>query len=232
MPLSKLTPLKRQTLSFDVYDQFKDLLMSGRMIPGEQISLRGIASAFGVSVMPVREAVHRLTAEQALELTPKRALRVPMMTVSQFREITTIRINLEGLATERAAQLLSAAAIAKIAMLNSLFSEEMAKPKPDGAKLIVLNKAFHFAVYDGARMPTLMKLIEVLWVRIGPILNYDLRSGSRRVSDGVAASHHGRLVEALMQNDSAAARDALRGDIETAADFIVSAGVLIIADPT
>ena len=101
--------------------------MSGRMIPGEQISLRGIASAFGVSVMPVREAVHRLTAEQALELTPKRALRVPMMTVSQFREITTIRINLEGLATERAAQLLSAAAIAKIAMLNSLFSEEMAK---------------------------------------------------------------------------------------------------------
>ncbi len=206
--------------------------MSGRMIPGEQISLRGIASAFGVSVMPVREAVHRLTAEQALELTPKRALRVPMMTVSQFREITTIRINLEGLATERAAQLLSAAAIAKIAMLNSLFSEEMAKPKPDGAKLIVLNKAFHFAVYDGARMPTLMKLIEVLWVRIGPILNYDLRSGSRRVSDGVAASHHGRLVEALMQNDSAAARDALRGDIETAADFIVSAGVLIIADPT
>ena len=155
-----------------------------------------------------------------------------MMTVSQFREITTIRINLEGLATERAAQLLSAAAIAKIAMLNSLFSEEMAKPKPDGAKLIVLNKAFHFAVYDGARMPTLMKLIEVLWVRIGPILNYDLRSGSRRVSDGVAASHHGRLVEALMQNDSAAARDALRGDIETAADFIVSAGVLIIADPT
>ena len=206
--------------------------MSGRMIPGEQISLRGIASAFGVSVMPVREAVHRLTAEQALKLTPKRALRVPMMTVSQFREITTIRINLEGLATERAAQLLSAAAIAKIAMLNSLFSEEMAKPKPDGAKLIVLNKAFHFAVYDGARMPTLMKLIEVLWVRIGPILNYDLRSGSRRVSDGVAASHHGRLVEALMQNDSAAARDALRGDIETAADFIVSAGVLIIADPT
>jgi DNA-binding GntR family transcriptional regulator len=61
-----LTPLKRQTLSADVYGQFKELLISGRMMPGEQISLRSMAEALGVSVMPVREAVQRLTAEQAL----------------------------------------------------------------------------------------------------------------------------------------------------------------------
>jgi len=180
--------------------------------------------------MPVREAVHRLAAEQALELTPNRALRVPRMTVSQFREITAIRINLEGLATERAAALLDDAGVARIAELNTQFADEMGRAAPDGAKLIALNKALHFAVYEGARMPTLMKMIEALWLRIGPILNYDLRSGSRRVGDGVAAAHHARLVEALKQHDGAAAREALRGDIEAAADFIVSAGVLVTAD--
>src|SRR5256885_7031933 len=71
-----VTPLKRQTLSSDVYAQLRELLITGQMIPGEQISLRTTASALGVSVMPVREAVHRLVAEQALELTPNRALRV------------------------------------------------------------------------------------------------------------------------------------------------------------
>lgn len=231
MSLSELvTPLKRQTLSADVYEQLKELLMTGRMMPGEQISLRGTATALGVSVMPVREAVHRLAAEQALELTPNRALRVPRMTVSQFREITAIRINLEGLATERAAALLDDAGIARIAELNTQFADEMGRAAPDGAKLIALNKALHFAVYEGARMPMLMKMIEALWLRIGPILNYDLRSGSRRVGDGVAAAHHARLVEALQQHDGAAAREALRGDIEAAADFIVSAGVLVTAD--
>lgn len=231
MSLSELvTPLKRQTLSADVYEQLKELLMTGRMMPGEQISLRGTATALGVSVMPVREAVHRLAAEQTLELTPNRALRAPRMTVSQFREITAIRINLEGLATERAAALLDDAGVARIAELNTQFADEMGRAAPDGAKLIALNKALHFAVYEGARMPTLMKMIEALWLRIGPILNYDLRSGSRRVGDGVAAAHHARLVEALKRHDGAAAREALRGDIEAAADFIVSAGVLVTAD--
>ena len=122
------------------------------------------------------------------------------------------------------------AGVARIAELNTQFADEMGRAAPDGAKLIALNKALHFAVYEGARMPTLMKMIEALWLRIGPILNYDLRSGSRRVGDGVAAAHHARLVEALKRHDGAAAREALRGDIEAAADFIVSAGVLVTAD--
>ena len=58
MELSDLvTPLKRQTLSANVYDQLRDLVMSGQMMPGEQISLRSAAAALGVSVMPVREAM-------------------------------------------------------------------------------------------------------------------------------------------------------------------------------
>ena len=56
MALSALvTPLKRQTLSADVYQQLRELLVSGKVMPGEQLSLRSIAEALGVSVMPVRE---------------------------------------------------------------------------------------------------------------------------------------------------------------------------------
>ena len=52
----------------------------------------------------------------------------------------------------------------------------------------------------------LFKMIEALWLRIGPILNYDLRSGSRRIEERVAVSHHAALVKALQQRDGAAAR--------------------------
>ncbi len=231
MALNELvTPLKRQTLSSDVYAQLRELLITGQMFPGEQISLRTTASALGVSVMPVREAVHRLVAEQALELTPNRALRVPLMTVSAFREITTIRTNLEGLAVGQAALHLREDELQQIAAWRDRFAGEMAGAEPDGARLIAFNKGLHFAIYGAAAMPMLVQMIEALWLRIGPILNHDLRSGSRRVREQVAVGHHARLVDALQRRDAEAAQAALRGDIESAAQYIVSAGVLIAAD--
>ena len=231
MSLSNLvTPLTRQTLSRDVYMRLRELLITGQMMPGEQTSFRTIAAALGVSVMPVREAVHRLVAEQALELTPNRALRVPAMSVSQFREITGIRENLEGYATEQAAARLDAAALRNIRSLHERFSAEMGKRKPDAAKLIALNKELHFTVYEAAGMPILLQMIEALWLRIGPILNHDLRSGSRRISEKGAVLHHARLVEALESHDGQKARTALQGDIASAAEYIISSGVLIAAD--
>ena len=233
MPISDLMkPLKRQTLSTDVYQQLKELLISGRMMPGEQLSLRSTAEALGVSVMPVREATQRLVAEQALEVGPSRAIRIPMMTISQFREITTIRINLEGLATEHASKLLSDSGLRKLVKLNDEFSREMALNHPDGARLISLNKELHFTIYKASEMPMLLQLIEALWLRIGPILNYDLRSGSSRIEKRAAVDHHSKLVEALQRGDGIKARNALQGDIESAAEFIVSAGVLVTADTT
>ena len=225
-----VTPLTRQTLSADVYHQLRDLLLYGRAMPGEQLSLRTIAEALGVSVMPVREAVHRLVAEQALELSSNRALRVPVMTVSQFREITSIRINLEGLATATAASLLDEPSYQAIEALHERFSRELAMKRPDKNRLIAFNKELHFAIYSQAQMPMLLQMIESMWLRIGPILNYDLRSGSARVTQREQADHHGRLVDALKRKDPVAASEALRGDIQGAADFIISQGVLVAAD--
>lgn len=227
-----VTPLTRQTLSGDVYLQLRDLLLYGRAMPGEQLSLRTIAEALGVSVMPVREAVHRLVAEQALELTANRTLRVPMLTVSQFREITSIRVNLEGLATEQAARRLDETGYQAIEAQHLRFSREISSKRPDKSRLIAFNKDLHFAIYGHAGMPMLMQMIESLWIRIGPILNYDLRLGSSRVASRVPDDHHTRLVDALKRHDATIAIEALRDDIQGAADYIISQGVLVAADVT
>ena len=204
--------------------------MSGRVMPGEQLSLRSIAESLGVSVMPVREAVHRLLSEKALVLLPNRVLRVPTMTVSQFREITSIRVNLDGLAITRAATLVDAAGLAQIEEVNKRFSRESALARPNVSNLIALNKELHFAIYRQAAMPMLLEMIGSLWLRIGPILNYDFRSGSARVTEHVSADHHNRMLAALQRKDAAAASLALAGDLNGAADYIVSAGLLAADD--
>lgn len=228
MPISELvTPVGRpRTMGADVYAQMRELLISGQLVPGEQLSLRTTALAMGVSVMPVREAMYQLVAEQALEITPTRVIRVPLTTVGKFREITAIRVQLEGFAVEQAAARAGEELVAEIRRLNAKLEQEMKSRKPDASRLISLNKDLHFAIYRAAGMPTLLQLIETLWLRVGPILNYDLRGDSRRIRERTAVGHHATLIAALARKDARAARQAMRADIETAAQYILEKGVL------
>ena len=98
-----LPKLQRNTLNEAVYQQLKQALMSGRIAPGSTMTIRSLASCFGVSLMPVREALRRLVAEHVLVLQPNRSVALPVITRERFREITRIRTSLEGLAVEEAA---------------------------------------------------------------------------------------------------------------------------------
>lgn len=214
------------TMGADVYAQMRELLMSGQLVPGESLSLRTTALAMGVSVMPVREAMYQLVAEQALEITPNRVIRVPLTTMEKFREITAIRVHLEGFAVHHAALRVSDTLVSELNALNAKLEREMKARQPDPSRLISLNKELHFAAYRAAAMPTLLQLIETLWLRVGPILNYDLRGDSARIKERAAVGHHAELIDALARKDPTAACEALRADIESAAQHIMMKGVL------
>lgn len=234
-----IAPQQRQTYSEDVYEQLKDLLMSGKIMPGQHLTLRSLAAAFNISVMPVREAVQRLVAEKALEFCPNRVIQVTALTVDQFREITRIRSQLEGFAVTVACERMDADSLRKIAAHSESFNAELEKSEPDSGRLIATNKDLHFSIYECTGMPMLVELIESLWLRIGPILNYDLRSGSKRLEINVivdnhvrmvkSRSCHNRLVEALKNRQPEAARTALVEDITDAAEQIIASGTLVKA---
>lgn len=221
MSLSLLNPApRRETLGANVLAQIKELLLTGQLMPGEQLSLRSTAEALGVSVMPVREAVYQLVADQALEVAPNRSVRVPRLSATQFREITRIRLQMEGFAAAEAATHADACLIAELQALNAQLAAAMAAPEADNANVVALNKAFHFSVYAAAHMPMLTKMIESLWLRIGPVLNYDLRVGSERTEKQIAVGHHAELIHALQTKDARQAQAALCGDIESAFESI------------
>ena len=91
------------SLRSQVYDSLRDALTAGRFTPGQKLSFRFVAGTLGVSMTPVREAVRRLVAEGAFEMRPNRSVRVPLMTRDKILELRDIRLELEGLATEKAA---------------------------------------------------------------------------------------------------------------------------------
>lgn len=220
-----------QTLGWQVYVGLREWLISGRLSPGEKVSLRVMAERLGVSMTPVREAVSRLVADAALEVLPNRAVSVPVLSLEQFQELTAIRVAVEGFAAERAAALRSPQQLAAIRRHDALFRRQCGRARPNIEAAVKANQALHFAVYAAAGLPALMPIIEGLWLRIGPVLNLDLRASPERLRLGAAEQCHGRLVAAIGAKDAQAARRALADDIGGAAAFIESRGVLSARRP-
>jgi DNA-binding GntR family transcriptional regulator len=220
--LTLVEPLDRQTLGERAYAQLAELLISGRLGPGEKLSLRSVADMLGVSIMPVREAVSRLVADKALEVAANRAVRVPVMSNSQFRDLTRVRITIEGHAAAEAARLRSAEHLAAIAAAESAMRAESEKATPNLPRAVELNKTFHFAVYESAQSPVMLEIIRALWLKAGPVINLDLRGNPDRLAKGEAIRFHAQARQAIETRDPDAAKAAIAADIQSAADFILS----------
>jgi DNA-binding GntR family transcriptional regulator len=214
------------TLGDRAHERLSALLISGQIAPGDRLSMRDLAARLGVSVMPVREAVSRLAAMGALEVSRKRAATVPVMSVARFRDIAKVRIEVEGLAAAEAARRRTADDLARIERAEAEF-RALRDGQPGGITSAVrLNQEFHFAVYEAARSPTLIEVITPLWLKIGPVLNLDLRENPERLQKGEAANCHAEALEAIRAGHADRARAAIARDIASAADFIIDQGRL------
>lgn len=214
------------TLAGRVYRHLAERLIAGRFAPGDRFSLRAVAEALGVSMMPVREAVLKLGAEGALSVSPKRAVAVPYITAARFSDITRVRVEVEGFAASLCATTRSPAALAEVRAAEAAFRAMSMEASPDLASAVELNQAFHFAIYRAAGSPELLAVIERLWLRVGPIINLDLRENPERLKLGDAVRFHAAARAAIEAGDGAGARAAIAADIANAASFILSRGRL------
>ncbi|MBY0530939.1 MAG: GntR family transcriptional regulator [Xanthobacteraceae bacterium] len=221
--LSGIHPVETNTLGKRVYNELRNFLMIGGVQPGEKLTLRQLTAAFGTSLMPVREAVHRLAAEGALEVLPNRAIRVPKMPRARFDELIQLRIMLEGLAVATAATKIKPSAIALLEETNEGFIAEMCKP-PQSQKPFQLNKEFHFAIYRAAEMPVLLGMIENMWLQFGPFLHFSMGVKGRMATNKFAPESHRRMIQSMKERNGEIGRKALEDDIRGAVELILRFG--------
>jgi DNA-binding GntR family transcriptional regulator len=209
-------PLSRSSLSQQAYQEIKGYLMRGRLKPGQRLVSRALATDLGISTTPVREALFRLASEQALVLDHRNTVLVPDLRQSEYREIRDIRIELEGLAAERAAIEASAADIDTLSELQE--RHIAAQDTADIEDALAINEEFHFALCRMSQLPTLVKMVEMLWLKCGPTLNlfYTGRVWGR------LEHPHFQLLRCMRAKDGRGAREAMRVDIMEGARAILS----------
>ena len=205
---------EHDNLGGTIYQTLCEALMKGVFKPDDRLKIRDLAEQLGTSVTPVRDAILRLVQDQALVLRSPRDIRVPMLTRAVYLEIRDIRVNLEGLAAERAAQVATPAQIA--ALEDLLKRNEDAMAAGDTRQATELNQMFHFALAEIADMPVLRDILRRLWLQMGPLIA-DVYDGAGRTM----IDHHYPLMDAIRRHDGPAASRAIQADIQLASGPIL-----------
>lgn len=218
MPHAVLGAVARaETLTERVYGQLKQALIAGVFSPGEKITIRQLASKLDVSPTPVRDALNALVSEGALELGRNRSVFVPVLLPGRLRELIEIRIALEGLAAEKAAPHMTPDRIAALEDHNRALVA--ATRSGDFKTVMERNQLFHFSIYEASGMPSLLRMIESLWLQTGGYLNLIYPAFA---AGGQGLDNHDQILEALRSRDPAAVREALTRDIRYAADRVTA----------
>jgi DNA-binding GntR family transcriptional regulator len=202
-----------------VYQNIAEALIKGALRPGARLKIRDLAQEMGTSVTPVRDAILRLVHEGALLLKSPRDIRVPVLHPDRYLEIRAIRLKLEGLAAERAAAMADAADIERLEMLIS--NNERALSARDFARATEINQVFHFELANVAAMPILRGILHNLWLQMGPVISAAYGEGGRTMIE-----HHYDVLDAIRKHDAQAAKQAIREDILSGGDVILSSNVL------
>ncbi|WP_374379212.1 GntR family transcriptional regulator [Dongia sp.] len=199
----------------EIYGRLKSAIMSAHYVPGERLVVAKLAKYFGTSPMPIREALRRLVAEQALENTPNRGVAVPEMTAARLMDLRRIRCEIEGKAADWAALTITKSELKHLEATQAQMNDLAQKSAPEG--YLDLNLDFHFTIYRAARSTLLLPIIESLWMQAGPCLSM-MRTDA---AIGLGMDHHEAMIAALRRGDGATARDAVQKDISEAADVIL-----------
>ncbi|SEK11123.1 HTH-type transcriptional regulator McbR [Marinovum algicola] len=212
-----LKPVVHRAANELVYESVRDAISGGQFEPGEKLSTRKIAGELGVSQMPVREAFQRLVAEGAMVKRENRTITLPELTLKEFKELTEIRLSLEGLAATRAAKHANARQKKRLRALVEQMDEAVAAD--DRARHLVVNREFHFQIYEAADSGALYDMIELLWLRVGPLLRLNAK---RRDTVLRADKWHAQAAAAIEAGDGEQAANAIRMDLSEAAKVVTS----------
>jgi DNA-binding GntR family transcriptional regulator len=187
-----------------VEQHVREGLLRGAYAPGSWLRQDDLAAELGVSKIPVREALQRLSAARLVTFEPNRGAIVRPLTAADADEIFTLRLQIEPA--------LLARAIGRQTIVDQAAAEHALAS--DALTLTEMNWRFHRALYEAAAWPRALTMVETLSAAVAPyVLLYTEGLGGAVHSD----AEHRELLAACRARDTRTAVRVLRAHIRNAA---------------
>jgi DNA-binding GntR family transcriptional regulator len=192
-----------------VYRVVRERILSGAYGPGYRVVIDALAAEFGVSALPVREAIRRLEAEGLVIFRPNAGAHVAPADPGLFDEEMTVLAVLEGYATALASGRLTKADIKRLTALTDEMVDAIERLDP--LTFGKLNQEFHAVIYERCPNAALVDLLQDVARRLDAIRRTVFVQIPYRGAESVA--EHRRLIALISEGApisriEAAAREA------------------------
>ncbi len=205
--------LQRRTTSDTVADELRAAIVRGDFEDGMELNQVDLAREFGVSRVPIREALRQLKAEGLVTSEPHMRAAVVGHTLERVVEILELRVLLETYLMTRSAARMTATDFAELRALCVKM-----KRTATHEDWLVLNTEFHDRLYAHADAPVASDLSHQLSLRVQRYVRM-VRSGERKRAQD-ANKEHLAIIDALEGDDLPAARAELEKHIQHTSDQV------------
>jgi DNA-binding GntR family transcriptional regulator len=203
------TMLKNRTLSAAIVDRLRGAILGGEHAAGTQLRQDALATAFGVSRIPVREALFQLEAEGLVQMLPHKGAVVTALSMAEIDDVFDLRALLEPRLLENSIPRLSDAQFAALDAIQAAFDGIV--DSGDVTRSGTLNAEFHMALYAAAELPRTSAVVSALLQTSDRYTRLQLAS-TRGLAK--AGREHRELLALCRKRDVPAARRLLVAHIE------------------
>lgn len=198
----------RSTSMDTVLEQLRELIMIGELKPRTRLTHRDLAERFGVSPMPVRDAVRQLMNDGLVVAEGQKTIVVAPLNVDEFLDVMEMRLTLEPRALELAQP---AIADRDVKQLRHMLKQSDVTGEP--RKSVEQHWQFHKRLYEPCKRPRMLAAIDAQHVHLN---RYLLPSwGNAGVGTHWTSSEF-QLVKLIEQKKASEAVKFLKDDIEKA----------------
>jgi DNA-binding GntR family transcriptional regulator len=218
-------PISQTKASDVVFLTLRGWIIDGVLEPGETLRDADLATSFGISRTPVREALLRLEREGLIETQPGRWTRVTPLDPGELRRIYPVWLGLETLAATLAAREPGLEALlpeieAALRECEAATEHALAAPSPEARHAArECDARFHDTILNATRNAYLETALQPLQSAMRRFAN--VAHPESVMPDEHSLREHTRLVAALRDHDPATATAAARDDLEHAWAFVV-----------
>lgn len=198
--------LDTSSLSVRVERLLKEDIVTGAFVPGQKLDIDHLASRWGVSVTPVRDAVRRLEMAGFLRVAPRRGVYVSTPDHQKFKDVFDLRIALECLAITSATDRIPNAEI-DLVLMRCEEAVAAFRASGDRTLLIAHDAIVHDLVLRHCGNQKLVDIMDGLSELIRWTRNVSTADPAMYAA---AVPEHLIILEALRARDAKAAETAMR----------------------
>jgi DNA-binding GntR family transcriptional regulator len=205
--------LERKGTPTLIAEALREDIQVGRLAAGLALNQNELAERFGVSRIPVREALRQLEADGTIRYVPSRGAVVAVYTPEELRERFEIRCELEPLALRLALPHLTEPVLRAVARELTAMRDENDIPRWGKH-----HAAFHRLLYAPAERPRLCAIIASLYLNVSSTLAPDAMRRHMRILD----DEHDHILAACRNGELQRAVELLRAHVEGTRDRMLS----------